>query len=139
MTAPDLATLADQLRAVQRQANALLSLAGWSLTRVEANTETGRLRVWARRDDGREVTLDARPGRATLTCEQAGSEIVPVGRRGDRALVRRLTSTFLGRHVVGEGVRSGLRGLARYLDDNATTPALVGRAALALIAGELAE
>lgn len=109
---------------IQERANATLQSMGWTIMSVEVDLTAETARIEVKGHDGRLLTLDARNGKATLIREQTEIATVVFGRRGDRCPVERLRVRFLGRHIVGAGVRSGLRGLAVYLDDNSTGPRL---------------
>lgn len=115
----------------------LLHRAGWQVNGVEVDLVRATARVELQSYDGRLVTLDARNGRATLTREQVERSNVTVGRRGDRCRVERLQTRFLGRDLVGLGMRSGLRALCRYLADNSprSLPATAFRAGFASLLG----
>ncbi len=107
---------------------------GWSVVAFEICPIEWRARVELRSADGLLVTLDSDGlGRTTLTRERVYREVASVGRRGDRALVERVRSSFLGRDRCS-GVRSGLRALAHYVADNAPTGRLPASDVRAMIA-----
>jgi len=93
---------------------------GWSLTSAEVDLVTNTARIELRRVDGLLVTLDARNGTVSITRERVRVEVKRMGRDRYRAEV--LRTDFLGR-TRHEGIRSGLRALANYVEDNATTAA----------------
>lgn len=110
-----------------------LELVGWRLAAVEIDTVANTARVELVSSAGRVVTLDVRNGKGTVTREQREVRTTTVGRRGDRTVVERVGHTFLGRSPV-EGVRSGLRTVARYIADNAPGGRLNRETARALLA-----
>lgn len=110
-----------------------LELAGWRLAAVEIDTVANTGRVELVSFAGRVVTLDVRHGKGTVTREQREVRTTTVGRRGDRAPVVRIVHTFLGRSRV-DGVRSGLRVVANYIEDNAPDGRLTRGAARVLLA-----
>ena len=95
---------------------------GWSLTSAEVDLVTNAARIELRRVDGLLVTLDARYGTVSITRERVRVEVKRMGRIGDRYRAGALRTDFLGR-TRHEGIRSGLRALANYVEDNATTAA----------------
>ena len=95
---------------------------GWSIASAEVNLVAGTARIELRRADGLLVTLDARNGNVSITRERVRVEVKRMGRNGDRYRAEVLRTDFLGR-TRHEGIRSGLRALANYVEDNATTAA----------------
>ena len=99
--------------------NAILAPTGWSLMDVTVNTETGFARVVAERRDhsagtGIKVTL-LRSGHTTKVVERRD---VIARRPGMYCDFWEVTdASFGGRRF--DGMRSALRLLARYIDDNA--------------------
>jgi len=113
-----------------------LSLLGWELAHADIDADRGFARLELRRDDGLILTFAADSGRVSTTRERAVRTTHTVGRRGDRAVVERVSVEFIGRtrHL---GVRSGLRWLAGYIAEN-TAVALPPSAVRALLAPLLA-
>lgn len=107
---------------------------GWSIASAEVNLVAGTARIELRRADGLLVTLDARNGNVSITRERVRVEVEVTGRRGDRCRSEVLRTEFLGR-TRHEGIRSGLRALASYVEDNATTttPRFTARSAFAAL------
>lgn len=95
---------------------AILERAGWTIVGADLDLVRETLRLELRRDDML-VTFDARHGRATTTRERVRSQVVVVGRRGDKCPVERLRTEFVGRQQ-HEGIRSGLRWLTSYIAEN---------------------
>lgn len=91
---------------------------GWQLTSVEIDLDTETCRVELR-SGNRLVTLDARPGSASITREAIEHVQATVGRRGDRMPVTRIVPRFIGRTRC-DGMRSGFRALASYVADNSS-------------------
>lgn len=117
----------------QRALVRALESAGWRLRAVEIDTHRATARVELVRADGLLVTLDARDGRASITREMTDREVVAVGRRGDRSRAERLHMRFVGRSR-HEGVRSALRSLCNYVEDNAPVGKLPRSSVRALFA-----
>jgi hypothetical protein len=108
------------VRSLQRGLEAI----GWQILSLEIDATTNRARIELRCGD-RLVTFDAREGSATTTREIIERETVAIGRRGDRFRAERLKASLLGRDRHA-GMRSGLRQLAAYIEQNAPKPALTG-------------
>lgn len=107
---------------------------GWSIASAEVDLVTNTARIELRRVDGLLVTLDARNGNVSITRERVRVEVEVTGRRGDRCRSEVLRTEFLGR-TRHEGIRSALRSLANYVEDNATTttPRFTARPAFAAL------
>jgi hypothetical protein len=99
---------------------------GWQVLAAEIDTAAMTARIEIRRSS-LSVTFDARNGKATTTREMMASETAAVGRRGDRFLAERVRMRLLGR-TSHEGLRSGLRWLSAYIEQNASRPAIHGEA-----------
>lgn len=101
-----------------------LSRLGWEVRSVEIDmiAETARIEL---KNQSLLVTFDARNGKATTTRETIGVRRALAGRRGDRFIAERLHVSLIGRHR-HEGVRSGLRWLAGYVEQNSERPARPG-------------
>jgi len=91
---------------------------GWQLTNVDidVSAETARIEL---RSGQRRVMFDVRNGRGSIERDHLEEKQVPVGRKGDRFVARRLEPVFMGRTRVS-GLRSGLRALSDYIVDNAS-------------------
>lgn len=121
LTKPDLPVgIADSVAILQRGLESI----GWQILALDINATDGHARIELRCGD-RLITFDARDGKATTTRERAEVETVSVGRRGDRFRAERLRVRLLGRDR-HHGMRSGLRWLASYLEQNAPVKTLSG-------------
>ena len=117
----------ERTEASERMLVHALERLGWSLLAAEVDVDAQVARVELRRGDLL-VTLDARNGAATITRERVRTTTERTGRRGDAYRAERMHVEFLGRSR-HEGVRSAMRSLANYVEDNASTPkALPGAA-----------
>lgn len=96
---------------------------GWSLSSAEVNLVANTARVELRRTDGLLVTLDARNGRASITRERVRVETELRGRKSDRYRAEFIRVEFIGRTRY-DGIRSAMRSLCNYVEDNAVAPAL---------------
>jgi len=108
--------------------NAIIAPSGWALMDVTVNTETGFARVVAERRDhaagtGVKVTL-LRSNHAAKVVEKRDVVARRPGMYRDFWEVT--DASFGGRRF--DGMRSALRGLARYIDDNASTGQLADTA-----------
>lgn len=105
----------------------VLLRAGWDLKAIEIDLVAGHARIEVAGLNGRYLIFDAdRHDRASLTVESHGFDQVKVGRRGDVSIVSRWKCELLWRHKY-PGVRSGLRLLCNYLEDNAPVSGVLSR------------
>jgi len=119
-----------------RDLNAVLAPSGWCMTEVTINQVTGFCRVKAERRDhgagaGVLVTLHRSAHGARVTETREVTERRPGMFRDHWEVV---DGGVLGRRRC-EGMRSALRMLANYIDDNGASGALVGRRALRQLGG----
>lgn len=125
----------DIARPAQDLLVATLERLGWSIAAAEVNLVANTARVELRRADGLLVTLDARDGRASITRERVRTVIERRGRRGDRYRAETLHTEFIGRTRHPDGIRSAMRSLCNYVEDNAIvdTPRFTARRAFAAL------
>ncbi len=103
---------------VRDGALAVASRLGWTCLDALVNLQTGTMRLSFLHQSGRVVTLSAAAsGAASITREQRDRYTTATGRRGDRAVVERVSVWFVGRDRYADAVE-GLRALAHYMADN---------------------
>ncbi len=103
---------------VRDGALAAASRLGWTCLDAMVNLRTGTMRLSFLHQSGRIVTLSAAAsGAASITREQRDRHTATTGRRGDRAIVERVSVWFIGRDRYADAVE-GLRALAHYMADN---------------------
>lgn len=114
---------------------ATLERLGWRLAAAEVNLVANTARVELQRADGLVVTLDARNGRASITRERVRTVTEHCGRRGDRYRAETLHTEFIGRTRHPDGIRSAMRSLCNYVEDNAlaAAPRFTARRAFAAL------
>lgn len=114
---------------------ATLERLGWSLLTAEVNLVASSARVVLRRNNGLVVTLAANNGRTSITRERVRAVVETRGRRGDRYMAKVLRTELVGRTRHPDGIRSAMRSLCNYIEDNATTdvPRFTARRAFAAL------
>lgn len=103
---------------VRDDAMAMASRLGWACLDAAVDLRVGTAKLCFIHQSGRVATLSvATSGATSLTREQREIHTAVIGRRGDRALVDRISTRLIGREMYGDATE-GLRALAHYLADN---------------------
>jgi hypothetical protein len=104
----------------QRHLSRALALLGWQCMQADVDVVARAMRIELKRGDGRLLTLDIRPGHASITREHVVHTQARIGPHWNRTVVDRLSTRFLGRERFSDP-RDAALSLAAYVSDNAST------------------